>query len=240
MSSPCARPSPRRAIATQNEGPLHAALKAHLAQPGDRFEVPFAGYQIDLVRDELLLEIQTAKLGALRPKLRALLRERPVRVVYPVLAETWLVSVDAEGRPVRRRKSPKRRGLWDAFAELVSLPRLFRDPRFSCEVLLVQAEEVRRPATRRRRRRKDWVVAERRLLGVGERHLLTGVDGLQALVPAELVGPFGTADLARTLGCPRHLAQKLAYCLREAGALETVGKRGNALLYARSALASSA
>ena len=32
-------------------------------------------------------------------------------------------------------------------------------------------------------------------------------------------------------GCPRRVAQAMAYCLRHAGAIEMVGKRGNAIEY---------
>jgi hypothetical protein len=36
-----------------------ASLKKWYAQPGDRFEVPVDGFVIDIVRDDLLLDIQT-------------------------------------------------------------------------------------------------------------------------------------------------------------------------------------
>ena len=48
-----------------------------------------------------------------------------------------------------------------------------------------------------------------------------------------LAEPWTTAELAAAIGKPRWLARKMAYCLREMGALEAVGKRGNAILYAR-------
>jgi hypothetical protein len=34
-------------IGTQTEGSLHAALKLHVSQPGDRFEVPLRGFVVD-------------------------------------------------------------------------------------------------------------------------------------------------------------------------------------------------
>lgn len=197
-------------------------------------EVPLRGRQIDLVRGELLIEIQTSSLGALRPKLRELVQEHPVRVVLPVAAETWIVRLGgAAGRVVSRRKSPKRGRLEHAFYELVSLPKLFREPNFSLEVALVAQEEVRRHAPGRARRRKGWVTVERRLLEVRERHLFRRASDLSEVLPSGLPAPFTTADLAARLEIPRNLAQKMAYCLREAGALRVEGKRGNARLYGR-------
>ena len=56
------------------EGPLHAAVKALLAAPGDRLEVPVGRFVIDLVRaDGELVEVQTGGFGALGTKLDALL-----------------------------------------------------------------------------------------------------------------------------------------------------------------------
>ena len=58
-------------VGVLNEKPLHASLKAWYAQPGDRFEVAVAGSVIDIVRGELLIEIQTRSFSALRRKLES-------------------------------------------------------------------------------------------------------------------------------------------------------------------------
>ena len=63
-------------IGVLREGPLHAAVKAMLARPGDRLEVPIGRFVIDLVRaDGELVEVQTGGFGPLGPKLDALLDE---------------------------------------------------------------------------------------------------------------------------------------------------------------------
>jgi len=63
-------------IGTLREGPLHASLKQWCARPGDRFEVPVDGYVIDLVRDDLLIEVQTSGFSSMKEKLRDLLERR--------------------------------------------------------------------------------------------------------------------------------------------------------------------
>ena len=82
-------------------------------------------------------------------------------------------------------------------------------------------------------RRKGWVLQERRLLQVVGGRLFETPADLGALLPAALPEPFSTADLAAASAHPRRLAQKMAYCLREMGAIKAVGKRGNAILYTR-------
>ena len=80
-SSLCAVP----AIGVMREGPLHAAVKALLAEPGDRLEVAVGRFVIDLVRaDGELVEVQTGSFGALGSKLDALLDEHRIRIVHPI------------------------------------------------------------------------------------------------------------------------------------------------------------
>jgi hypothetical protein len=76
------------------------------------------------------------------------------------------------------------------------------------------------------------MTAERRLLRIVDRRLVGTPADLAGLVPIP-DGQFTTAGLAEAMGRPRWLARKAAYCLRAAGSIVAVGKRGNAVLYAR-------
>jgi hypothetical protein len=224
--------SPNLPIATMNEGPLHAALKRWYAQPGDRIEVPFAGRQIDIVRGDLLIEIQTAGFSALRKKLATLLEKRPVRLVHPVAVQKWIVRVGSDSRKLLgRRKSPKMGKLEDVFAELVSLSGVLAHPRFSLEILFTHEEELRRHVPGRARRRKGWIALECRLVHVVERRLFRNAHDLLSLIPDTVPTCFTTLDIAEQMRVSRDLAQKIAYCLRAAGVIHLEGKRGNARIY---------
>ncbi|MFN2321455.1 MAG: hypothetical protein ABR510_00660 [Trueperaceae bacterium] len=218
------------AIGALNETPLHLALKLAVAPPGSRFEVPVAGYVIDAVHEGLLIEVQTRNLGAMRRKLERLLPDHRVRLVLPVATERWLVKL---GDPPTRRRSPKRGHPADVARELVAIPHLLDHPHLEVELVLHHEEEVRahRPGVAWRKR--GWVTVDRRLLRVVEHRRLRGAAALLDFVPASVVDPFDTAELAATAGMARRTAQQLVYCLREGGVLTPVGKSGNALLYAR-------
>ncbi len=225
---------PKPIIGTLNEAPLHAALKTWYAQPGDRLEVPVDGFVVDIVRDDLLIEIQTGNFSSIKQKLRALTEQHPVRLVYPVARNKWLVKLppDGKGDP-RRRKSPKHGNYAHLFDELVSLPYLLDHDNFTLEVLLIHEEEIRRYVGDRAWRRRGWAAEERRLLEVVDRRLFASPADLACLVPADLPEPFTTADLSNAIGERRRLAQKMAYCLRKMHVLTPVDKRGNAILYVR-------
>jgi hypothetical protein len=222
-------------IGLLNEKPLHASLKQWYARPEDRFEVALGGFVIDIVRGDLLIEIQTGSFSAIKSKLTSLVQSHPVRLVYPIVQEKWIVRPAAEdgghdGGRVIRRKSPKRGRLEDLFWEMVSIPQLLSHRNFSLEVLMIRAEEARRYEGRRRWRRGGWALEERRLLEVLDRRLFEEPADWRGLLPAGLES-FTTSDLAAALGTSRDLAQKMAYCLREGGVVELAGRRGRAHLY---------
>jgi ribosomal protein S25 len=207
-------------------------LKAWYAQPGDRFEVPVDGYVIDIVRKGELLEIQTGNFAAIKVKLRKLLRNHRIRLIYPIAKEKWIVRQTKDNSTgITRRKSPKKGRVEDLFQEMVSFPYLFSDPNFSLEVLLIKEEEKRRYNGKRRWRRKGWSTEERRLLDVVDKRLFGKSDDLQALLPESLEESFTTKDLAETIGIKRQLAQKMAYCLKNTGVIELIGKQRQAYLY---------
>jgi hypothetical protein len=221
-------------IGSLNEKSLHADLKRWYAQPGDRFELLVDGFVIDIGRGELLIEIQTRNFSALKPKLAKLIAQHPVRLVYPIAQERWIVKLaDDEQGILSRRKSPRRGAFTDLFKELVSFPHLLAEPNFSLEALLIQEEERRVYDGKRAWRRKGWVTHERRLLAVVDRRCFDTPADLATLLPAGLPDPFTTTDLAAALGQPRRLAGQMAYCLHKVGVLGRVGKRGRALLYER-------
>ena len=219
-------------IGTLNESPLHADLKAWYARAGDRLEVSVDGFIVDIVRGDLLVEIQTANFSSIKQKLTALTASHRVRLVYPVAREKWIVKLarDGRGQP-KRRKSPKRGSVEEVFRELVRFPQLLTHANFSLDVLLIQEEEVRRYDGKRGWRRRGWVTQERRLLQVVESRTFETPADIAALIPTGLAQPFTTLELAAAVGRPRWLAQKMAYCLREMGTITPVGKRGNAILY---------
>ncbi len=218
-------------IGSLNEKPLHAALKEWYRCEGDQVEAPLEGFVVDLVRDGLLVEIQTRGFSALRRKFDRLLDAYSIRLVHPVAAVKWIVKLDEGGRQVSRRRSPKQGIAADVCAELVSFPSLLSHPNFALEVALVEEDEVRRPDAGRGWRRGGYIIEERRLVDVVETVELVSPEDLLGLLPQGLPDPFTTSDLAAGLGRSRHLAQEVAYCLRESGALATAGRDKRGMLY---------
>ncbi|MGB3903709.1 MAG: hypothetical protein WBB22_02190, partial [Anaerolineae bacterium] len=197
----------------------------------DQFEAAVDGLVIDIVRDDLLLEIQTGNFASIKSKLKNLARSHQIRLIYPIAQEKWIVKLgkdDSGG--ITRRKSPKRGRVEDLFWEMVSFPQLLANPNFSLEVLMIREEEVRRYNGKRRWRRRGWAIEERRLLGVVGQRLYEEPADWRAFLPKDL-GAFTARDLSEAIGIRRQLAQKMVYCLREVRVIDLIGKQGRANLY---------
>ena len=219
-------------IGILNEKPLHASLKEWYSQPGDQFEVKVNGFEIDIVRDDMLIEIQTGNFSSIKSKLQKLVPFYRLTLVYPIALEKWIVksSMDSD-TDVTRRKSPKKGRIEDLYGEIVSIPYLLTNPNFSLDVLLIHEEELRYYDGKRNWRRRGWVTQEHRLLEVIGRKRIEAARDLLSFIPADLGETFTTKELAETMGICRNLAQKMAYCLRKMDLIELVGKRERSNLY---------
>lgn len=190
------------------------------------------GFRIDGVVDETLIEIQCASLGAIRDKVRRLLKSHRVLVVKPLAARKRLIKYKRKGgQVVSRRLSPKRESFYDLFSEQVHFLNVFPHPRLTMEILLTEQEEHRLPRLKSRWTRKNFRVADRCLSDVVDKLVLRTAADMLAMLPPSLPEVFTTQDLAREAQIPRYLAQKMAYCLRKSQAAAVVGKSGNAILY---------
>ncbi len=228
------RPERRRTggIGTLAEYSLHADLKRWYAHEGDRLEVNVEGFIVDVMRGELLVEIQTRNFSGIKRKLAQLADIHPLRLVYPIAQEKWIVRVARNGKTVlSRRRSPKCGRLAELFDELVHIPALLREPTVSFEALLIEEEEIRRDDGRGSWRRKGVSTLDRRLIRVISRHIFEGPHDFLKFLPAGTPQPFTTRELSEALGESHHIAQKIAYTLREMGVIDAVGKRRNSVLY---------
>ena len=220
-------------IGTLNEGALHAQLKDWYRRGGDRIEQLVDGFVVDLVRGNLLVEIQTGSFAPLRRKLDVLTERHRVRLVAPLPLARRIIRLSDEGEVLSTRRSPRRGRVEDIFNLLVSIPSLLCSPRFELELILTHQDELRVHRQGQAYRRHGWVVVGRRLVSV-ERCLRLASPGDAAdLLPPGLPELFDTAELAEAAALERRLAQQMTYCLRAMGVLDTAGKRGNALVHRR-------
>jgi len=210
-------------------------LKQLYVGGSDQTEHALEGFRIDAVRHTGdLVEVQTGNFAAIRPKLARLLKQRRVILVHPVCGTRFIVKMDKRtGKAGPRRRSPKHGDYADVFEELVYIPNLLSSPNLTIEVVLTEEEERRYPLRGRGARGRSKFRSERTLLRLLGRRSFKGAHDYLAFLPEDLQSPFTTRGLALSMGVEEYTARQVAYCLREVGLLETVGKIRNNILYAR-------
>lgn len=213
------------------EHSLHQQIKTYYANLGDRFEVPLGNYIIDILRDNLLIEIQTKNFAALKIKLQTLTKTHKVRLVYPLPEHRTITCTGKDSTVIYTRKSPRKGSLFDVFRELVMIPEVIGSENFSLEILFVDEEEIRCADGKGSWRRRGVSVRERRLLCVNSRVLFENKADFLKLLPDSLNGSFTNKELATQAKISGKMAQKITYCYRKSGFIQLAGKRGNAFVF---------
>ena len=219
-------------IGTLHESSLHADLKLWYKESKDQLEVTVDNYVIDIVRDDLLIEIQTRNFSSIKKKLEKLIENHRILLIHPIVKDRWIIKMESHShRVISDRLSPKHDVYVDIFEELIRIPELISNPNFTIELPLVQIEEYRKNDGKGSRRRKGWSIYDRKLVKVLEkRTFYTPMDFLM-LKPTSLKTPFTNSELANSLKKPLYLAQKMSYCLRKMGLIKVVGKKGRSFLF---------
>ena len=214
-----------------NESSLHSAIKEWYSLPRDKFEAKISQYVADIVRGDLIVEIQTMNFSAIRKKLGNLVQKHKVRLVYPIAERKCIVHIDKSGEVVSRRKSPRKGKLTDLFRELVRVPELIKEVNFSLEVLLIDEEEIRIDDGIGSWRRRGASIKDRTLVGVNSRILFENSIDFLKLLPEELHETFTNKELASSKKVSVRTAQQITYCFRRSGMIRVIEKRGKELVF---------
>ena len=214
-----------------NQYSLHSAIKKWYFLPGDRFEVRVDSYIVDIVRESLLIEIQTRNFSAIKKKLTKLIENHEVRLIHPLPQQKWIVYVTNSGEILRRRKSPKKGRLSDLFYELIRLPNLIKEENFSLEVLMIEEEELRCNDGKGSWRRSGVSIKDRKLMSVYSKTTFKDEKDFLRFIPRDLPEPFTNKKFANLSGISINLARKITYCLRKMGTIKKVGKKRKELIF---------
>ncbi len=219
-------------IGILKESSLHAALKQWYKEPGDKLEESIDNYVIDIVRGNLLIEIQTGNFSSIKKKLEDLTKSYEVRLVFPIIRDKLIIKMD----PIRNkastmRVSPKHGTYYDIFEELIRIPHLVPKINFTIEIILIKIEELQKINSMGSWRRKGCNIYDRKLVKVLEKKLFFTPFDFLMLKPTSLRTPFTNMELALSLNKPLRFAQKMSYCLRKMEMVKVVGKKGKAFLF---------
>ena len=219
-------------IGTLKESSLHASLKQIYKEPGDMVEKSIGKYVIDIVRQNLLIEVQTKNFSAIRRKLENLLKNNRVLLIHPVIKDKWISYLKPNDVSLnQKRKSPQHGSFFNIFKELIYIPDLLSNWNLIIEVLLIQVEEIRIKDNKGSWRRNGSSIYDHKLLKILDRRIISNPKQLLRLIPLGLEKPFTNRTLSESLNISIRLAQMITYTLRKMNLLIVVGKKSNSYLF---------
>lgn len=133
-------------INTYAEKRLHRVLKCYYEPDETRHEQKVGRYFADILRENEIVEIQTASLHPLKAKIAYYLSETPyqITVVHPVFAKRWIRWLDPEDGSVSApRRSPKKENAVTAAADLIYLCDHLTNPRLRFRFPMLEVEDYR-------------------------------------------------------------------------------------------------
>lgn len=221
-----------KGINLQNESNLHMAIKKWYMTEGDRLEVKVGKSIVDILRGDLVIEIQLRNFYAIKNKIVKLTAEHKVRLVYPIPFIKWIVYIDDKGVILSKRKSPKKGDLFVLFDELMRMPDLVNNENFEIEVLFIEEEEIRSDDGMGSWRRKGVSILNRNFICVHKTALLKNRKDFLMFIPNDIKVPFTTKTYSEKMNITIRKSRKVIYCLKKMGLIKQVGKSRNLILYA--------
>lgn len=219
-------------IGTLSEKAIHAVLKNYYEPNEDYQEVSVGNYVADICVDGRITEIQTRQLGRLRDKLQTFLPEHQVTVVHPIILEKHLICTDKKtGLVTKRRKSPKKETVYDAFPEFYQIKMFLKDPNLRLKLALINLEEYRLVNYGDWDRTRESSTFDHIPSALVDEVEINCLWDYRQFIPDELEGPFTSRTFAKAAKISIELSQKVLNVLYYVGILTRVGKEGNMYIY---------
>lgn len=183
-------------INTYNETSLHKTLKQiYAAQSGGIQEQKIGPYICDIaVRNTEIIEIQTARVSALREKIQFCLEHNlKITVVHPVVEEKIILTYGENGNLISTRKSPKRETIYKLPRELSGIYNFLTGENFTLEVIFISVTEIRlktaeklQNRTNTRRHLKNYIITEKKLNFMRGKQIFKTKKDYKNLIPTML------------------------------------------------------
>ena len=200
-------------INTYNETHLHRTLKDLYTSNDAVQEISLKGFICDVYDAERIIEIQTSKLSALRAKLEKLLPSYPITIVYPIIQNAYILTLNEDGSKRSCRKSPKHGNFYQIFKELLGIVHCLDDPNLTIQILYVDCEVIKIDDKKGRSRYKRPRIIDKKLLKIHRAEEFHGIESLIAPFMAKLPDAFISADV-RKLGVGVYTSYILSFLKR--------------------------
>lgn len=224
----------RRGIGTLGEKTVHAVVKEYIEPRAEYQEIKVGSFFADVYNENGIFEIQTRSFRNLRRKLDYFLAMGPVTVVYPVPYIKQVRWLDEQtGELSAGRKSPKKGTPYMILYELYQIKEYLLRPELSFQIILMNMEETKLLNGWSYDKKRGASCYDRIPTALVEEVFIEGPKDFYKLIPEGLPEVFTVKEFKKAAKLSDSAASVGVNVLHYTGALERVGKKGNAYLYTR-------
>lgn len=221
-------------IGTLSEKTVHSVIKSYLSPNSINHEIKVGGFVADICTGNEIIEVQTRNFDKLRRKLNTFLEFAPVTIAYPIPRIKWLRWVNPQtGEISAPRKSPKLGTPYSIFPELYKIKNYLVNPNLNLKIIMMNLEEYRFLDGWSQDKKKGSTRCDRIPTELVEEIIISCPEEYQLLIPETLEDAFTSKDYKKATGLPMHHAQTALHVLHFVGAVNRIGKNGNAHIYSR-------
>lgn len=141
----------KTSIGTKQEKTIHQFLKYFISNNSQYHEVKINRHIVDVLIDNHIYEIQTRSFNAFKSKLKTLLDDYLITVVYPIAQNKMLYKVNEQGEIIQVRKSPKKTHPLSIGEELYKIKDLLKHENLSFKIVLLDVDEYNTTRISRRK-----------------------------------------------------------------------------------------
>ena len=241
-------------IGTLGEKQMHAAIKRFICPDESCHEIKIDGsalclsngenkenekkkkrrFVADVLTGNTIYEIQTGPFSPLKEKIQWILDNTSynVVVIHPIAETTWINYINGKtGDIEKRQKSPHKGKFTDVSNDLYFFRGFIDNPRFSLVLLMMEAEQYKKNATKDGRKRPRYRKYELIPVSLLRAYVFKRAEDYKLFIPENLPDPFCVKNYSQKSGIYGMDAYSIVKTLLHIGLLEEAGKLGRAAAY---------
>lgn len=133
-----------QSIGTKQEKTIHLFIKYYLSNDKNNHEVKINKNIVDVFLNNHIYEIQTKSFNLLRDKLKSLLLNYKLTIVYPIYVNTWMYKVNENDEILYKRKSPRKECIFSIGDELYKIKMFLEHSNLSFKIIAFNCLEYKK------------------------------------------------------------------------------------------------
>jgi len=218
-------------IETLNENSLHNKLKAIYCPKNAKQECMVGNYVCDILcNDNKIIEIQTCNFRNMKKKLEDLTKDYVVEIVYPISINTYIKTLDAEGKEKSFRLSPLHGSIFQICRELSAIKHLINEENLKIRIVYIESITTKIDDKKGRSRYKNARIVEKELTKIIAEEFYENIGELVSSILSKLPKTFTTENIEK-LGYKR--SNYVIWFFKKMDMIIEVGKEGKRKLYSK-------